>query len=183
MQFSVENYGYAKSEVDKAFNMLENQMKEQKKRIFLLKQETETLQAELDKQANNQELTKLSEQLKQAEQNSQKQQETKCSQLEQLLEQYRDLNASLFQKYPFIKNIASFRESVEEFETNLKQIITESRKKTRLPRPINSSNDSMRALLDKISKATFVPPEPKTVRLDRATLNEDSSEQIGRAHV
>jgi len=177
MHFSVESYGYAKNEVDKAFTLMEQQMKEQKNRIFLLKQEAETLQAELDKQTNNQELQIVSQQLKQSEQNSQKLIETKCAQLEGLLAQYRTLYASLYQKYPFIKNIASVREGIEEFEHQLKNIISDSRKKTRLPGPINTSNDSMRALLDKISKATYASPEPKTIRLDRGATTEDVADR------
>lgn len=180
MRFSVEEYGYSKKDVNNALELLDNQMKEQKNRIFSLKHENEKLQKQLEElqSSKHSDLSNAYEKLKKAEDDSEQILASKANQIEALLGKWRKIIQNLYEKYPFIKNIASFRESIEDFESDIKATLTDARKKTRLTSPIKTSNDSMRALLEKLGKTSTKATEPtKVIRLERLNVEEEFSER------
>ncbi|MFA6860454.1 MAG: hypothetical protein WCR30_03605 [Clostridia bacterium] len=175
MRFSVEEYGFSKVEVEDALNKIENQMKEQKNRIFSLKNENEKLINEIEilrKEKLNSYASAI-EKLKEIENSTDKILHLKFSQMDTLLKDWKKLISGLFEKYPFIKNIGSFADSIEDFQDSINKFIAENNQKRRITNPIKTPNDSMRALLEKMSNNILYEETPKVVKIERVNIAED----------
>lgn len=178
--FTTSKNGYDKKEVDIYINNLNVQLDDNASKLANLESELAKLKEKdlmLKAKGDNISiaLTAAVEKAKQIERSSQNVYKLKIQQLSILYARWEKLLNAMIEKYPAIEEVENVKNLLKEFKDSLKTTLKDDFKLNSITSPVQTDNDTIRLLLNKLNKYSEQNKNSKreTVEMPRKQLSKD----------